>query len=93
MVGGYLLAVVAIVLSNNNLAAGMFLKVIVKIQMGDASEEEDVWSDVTFLTRTGEMVWEDVDVNSEVHFVICVMNKDLDLVADVILVFNVGDVT
>jgi hypothetical protein len=92
MIGGGYLAVVAIVVSNNNLAVGI-LGVILKIRMGDTAEEEDVQLDVTFLTKIGKMVREDVDVNLEMRVGICSVNVDVDLVADVAFVFHVADVT
>ena len=92
MIGGGYLAVVAIVVSKNNLAVGI-LGVILKIRMGDTAEEEDVQLDVTFLTKIGKMVREDVDVNLEMRVGICSVNVDVDLVADVAFVFHVADVT
>ena len=85
---------VAIVVSDTNLAAGT-LAVIFKIRMGDTAEEEDALLDVIFLSRIGKMVREDVDVdvNSEIRIGICIVNVDPDLVADMVFVFNVGDVT
>ena len=79
-------------MSNNNLAAGI-LGVILKIRMGDTAVEEDVQLDVTFLTKVGKMVREDVDVNSGIRVGICSVNVDVDLVADVAFVFHVTDVT
>ena len=94
MIGGGYLAVVAIVVSNNNLAAGI-LGVILKIRMRDPAGKKDVQLDVTFHTKIGKMVREDVDVdvNSEICIGICSANVDVDLVADVAFVFHVADVT
>jgi hypothetical protein len=63
--------------------------------MRDTVEAEDLLLDVTLLTKIGRMVREEVnvDVNSEIRVGICKLNVDVDLVADVVFVFHVADMT